>query len=413
VLLVGPSGTGKTLLARAVAGEAGVAFLSISGSDFVEMFVGVGAARVRDLFQQAAKLAPAIVFIDELDALRRARTSGRVIGGNDEKEQTLNQLLTEMDGFDARIGIVILAATNRPEILDPALLRPGRFDRQILLDRPDKAGRIKILAVHVKKIKLAPEVELEQIAALTPGFTGADLANLCNEAAIVATRAGRDGVSLQDFEAGVERTTAGLEKKNRLLNPKARRAVAYHELGHTLVALSLPGQDPVQKVSIIPRGIAALGYTMQRPIDDRFLMSGPELEDKMTVLLAGRAAKELVFGEVSTGASDDLQRASDIARAMVTRYGMDKKLGHTAYETEHGSFLGQPVEGSGRRFSEDTAREIDLAVRELVEAAYARALDIIQRRRDDIERLAKILLEKETLRADELPQPQAAVAEAA
>jgi len=413
VLLVGPPGTGKTLLARAVAGEAGVPFLSISGSDFVEMFVGIGAARVRDLFQQAAKLAPAIVFIDELDALGRARASGRVIGGNDEKEQTLNQLLTEMDGFDARIGIVILAATNRPEVLDPALLRPGRFDRQILLDRPDKAGRIQILAVHVKKIKLAPTVELEQVAALTPGFTGADLANLCNEAAILATRAGRDAVSLQDFEAAVERITAGLEKRNRLLNPKERRVVAYHELGHALVALSLPGQDPVQKVSIIPRGIGALGYTMQRPLEDRFLMSEPELEDKMTVLLAGRAAEELVFGEVSTGASDDLQRAADIARAMVTRYGMDKKLGHTAYETEHGNFLGQPIEGGGRRFSEDTAREIDLAVRNLIEAAYARALEILRRRRDEIERLAVILLEKETLRADELPPPQAQVAEAA
>jgi cell division protease FtsH len=413
VLLVGPPGTGKTLLARAVAGEAGVPFLSISGSDFVEMFVGLGAARVRDLFQQAAKLAPAIVFIDELDALGRARASGRVIGGNDEKEQTLNQLLTEMDGFDARSGIVILAATNRPEILDPALLRPGRFDRQILLDRPDKAGRIQILSVHVKKIRLAPEVELDQVAALKPGFTGADLANLCNEAAILATRSGRDAVSLQDFEAAVERITAGLEKKNRLLNPKERRVVAYHELGHALVALSLPGQDPVQKVSIIPRGIGALGYTMQRPIEDRFLMSAPELEDKMTVLLAGRAAEELVFGEVSTGASDDLQRVADIARAMVTRYGMDKKLGHTAYETEHGNFLGQPVEGGGRRFSEDTAREVDISVREHVEGAYARALEILQRRRDDIERLAKILLEKETLRADELPRPKARVVEAA
>jgi cell division protease FtsH len=413
VLLVGPPGTGKTLLARAVAGEAGVPFLSISGSDFVEMFVGIGAARVRDLFQQAAKLAPAIVFIDELDALGRARTSGPVMGGNDEKEQTLNQLLTEMDGFDARIGIVILAATNRPEILDPALLRPGRFDRQILLDRPDKAGRIQILAVHVKKITLAPELELDQVAALTPGFTGADLANLCNEAAILATRAGRDAVSLQDFEAAVERVTAGLEKKSRLLNPKERRVVAYHELGHALDALSLPGQDPVQKVSIIPRGIGALGYTMQRPIEDRFLMSEPELEDKMTVLLAGRAAEELAFGEVSTGASDDLQRAAEIARAMVTRYGMDKKLGHTAYETEHGNFLGQPLEGGGRRFSEDTAREIDLAVRELIETAYARALGILQRRRDEIERLAKFLLEKETLRADELPQPTAPTVRAA
>jgi cell division protease FtsH len=413
VLLVGPPGTGKALLARAVAGEAGVPFLSISGSDFVEMFVGVGAARVRDLFQQAAKLAPAIVFIDELDALGRARGGGRVIGGNDGKEQTLNQLLTEMDGFDARLGIIILAATNRPEILDPALLRPGRFDRQIVLDGPDKAGRIQILGVHVKKIRLAPEVDLGQVAALTPGFTGAGLANLCNEAAILATRAGRDAVSLQDFEAAVERVTTGLEKKNRLLNPKERRVVAYHELGHALVALSLPGQDPVQKVSIIPRGIGALGYTMQRPIEDRFLMSAPELEDKMTVLLAGRAAEELVFNEVSTGASDDLQRVADIARAMVARYGMDRKLGHTAYEAEHDNFLGQPIEGEGRRFSEETAREIDLAARELVEAAYARALDILRRRRDDIERLAKILLEKETLRADELPPPAALVVEAA
>jgi cell division protease FtsH len=347
ILLVGPPGTGKTLLARAVAGEAGVPFLSISGSEFVEMFVGVGAARVRDLFEQARKLAPCIIFIDELDALGRARGAGPLMGGHDEKEQTLNQLLVELDGFDPASGIVLLAATNRPEILDPALLRAGRFDRQILVDRPDKKGRLEILQVHIKKVKIGPDVDLGEIAALTPGFTGADLANLVNEAALLATRRGAERIGKADFTAAIERIVAGLEKRSRILNPKERRVVAYHELGHALVALALPGQDPVHKVSIIPRGIGALGYTLQRPLEDRFLMSRQELIDKMTVLLAGRAAEDLVFDEISTGAADDLQKATEIARSMVTRYGMNPQLGQPAYETERGTFLGQPIEGGG------------------------------------------------------------------
>jgi cell division protease FtsH len=405
VLLIGPPGTGKTLLARAVAGEAGVTFLSISGSEFVEMFVGVGAARVRDLFEQARKMAPCIIFIDELDALGRARGLGPMAGGHDEKEQTLNQLLVELDGFDPSQGIILLAATNRPEILDPALLRPGRFDRQILVDRPDKQGRTQILEVHARKIKLAPDVSLEHVAALTPGFTGADLANLVNEAALLATRRRAQAVTMDDFNQAIERLIAGLEKKNRLLNPRERKVVAYHELGHALIALTLPGVDPVHKVSIIPRGVGALGYTLQRPIEDRFLMTVEELENKMTVLLGGRAAEQLVFGEISTGAADDLMKVTEIARSMVARYGMDPALGQAAYETERGSFLGQPIEGGGRRFSDDTAREIDVAVRERIERTYQKALEILRARRGELESLAKKLLEKETLTADELPRP--------
>jgi cell division protease FtsH len=405
VLLVGPPGTGKTLLARAVAGEAGVTFLSISGSEFVEMFVGVGAARVRDLFEQARKMAPCIIFIDELDAMGRARGIGPMAGGHDEKEQTLNQLLVELDGFDPSQGIILLAATNRPEILDPALLRPGRFDRQILVDRPDKQGRIQILQVHVKKIKLDPSVELEQVAALTPGFTGADLANLVNEAALLATRRRAEAVTMADFGNAIERIVAGLEKKNRLLNPKERKTVAYHELGHALTALSLPGADPVHKISIIPRGIGALGYTIALPTEDRFLMTVDELENKMCVLLGGRAAEQLVFGEISTGASDDLVKATDIARSMVTRYGMDEKLGQAALETQRGAYLGVPSEGGGRRFSDDTAREIDVAVRERIDRLYQKALGILRDRRGELESLAAKLLEKETLTADELPKP--------
>ena len=402
VLLVGPPGTGKTLLARAVAGEAGVPFLSISGSEFVEMFVGVGAARVRDLFEQARGRAPAIIFIDELDALGRAR-GANPMGGHDEKEQTLNQLLVEMDGFDPGKGLVLLAATNRPEILDPALLRAGRFDRQVLVDRPDKIGRVQILQVHLRKVMLAPDIDVEQIAALTPGFSGADLANLINEAALLATRRGAEAVTLDDFTRAIERIVAGLEKKNRLLNPKEREVVAHHEMGHALVAMALPGVDPVHKVSIIPRGIGALGYTIQRPTEDRFLMTREELENKMAVLLGGRAAEQLVFGHLSTGAADDLAKVTDIARSMVMRYGMDEKLGHVALETTRPAFL--ELSGAfppAREYSEATAHEIDCAVRAIVQAAFDRALQLLTERRERLEQGARLLLQKETLGAAEL-----------
>ena len=402
VLLVGPPGTGKTMLAKAVAGEAGVPFFSISGSEFVEMFVGVGAARVRDLFEQARLKAPAIIFIDELDALGRARGAFGM-GGHDEKEQTLNQLLVEMDGFDPTTGLVLLAATNRPEVLDPALLRAGRFDRQVLVDRPDKTGRIAILKVHLKKIALAPDVSLEQIAALTPGFSGADLANLCNEAALVATRRGAQAVGLDDFTVAVERIVAGLEKKNRVLNPHEREVVAYHELGHALVAMALPGADPVHKISIIPRGIGALGYTIQRPTEDRFLMTRQELENKMQVLLGGRAAEHIVYGEVSTGAADDLQKVTSIARSIVMRYGMHEKLGNVVYEEERQSFLGGGMPAAQEKtFSEETAREIDCAVRGIVGGAFERTVKLLDERRTVLEQGAKRLLEKETLTEPDL-----------
>jgi cell division protease FtsH len=368
----------------------------------VEMFVGVGAARVRDLFEQARQKAPAIIFIDELDSVGRARGAPG-IGGNDEKEQTLNQLLAEMDGFDPSSGLVLLAATNRPEVLDPALLRAGRFDRQVLVDRPDRLGRIAILKVHTRKIKLAVGVALEQIAELTPGFSGADLANLCNEAALAATRRRGDDVTLDDFTVAVERIVAGLEKKNRLLNPHERRVVAHHELGHALVALSLPGTDAIHKVSIIPRGIGALGYTIQRPTEDRFLMTRQELENKMQVLLGGRAAEHIVFGEVSTGASDDLQKVTSIARAIVMRYGMHEKLGNVVYEEERPSFLGETgLSLKERNFSEETAREIDSAVRSIVGAAFERTVALLAERRDVLEAAAAELLKKETLNEPEL-----------
>ncbi len=402
ILLVGPPGTGKTLLARAVAGEAGVPFFSISGSEFVEMFVGVGAARVRDLFEQARQMAPAIIFIDELDSLGRARGAGG-FGGHDEKEQTLNQLLAELDGFDSSSGIVLLAATNRPEILDAALLRAGRFDRQVLVDRPDKKGRQQILAVHIGKITLGSDVDTEQIAALTPGFTGADLANLINEAALLATRRGGQAVTMDDFNNAVERIVAGLEKRNRLLNPDERRTVAYHELGHTMVALALPGSDEVHKVSIIPRGIGALGYTIQRPTEDRFLMTRKELENKMAVLLGGRASEQLVFSEISTGASDDLARATDIARGMVLRYGMSDAIGNVVYDREQMNYLqsGIPMPQS-RDYSEETANKIDQAVRALLDRALDRAIRILDRNRVLLDHTAQKLLETETLNQPEL-----------
>jgi cell division protease FtsH len=403
ILLVGPPGTGKTLFARAVAGEAGVPFFSISGSDFVEMFVGVGAARVRDLFDQARQKAPAIIFIDELDAMGRARGASGFSGGHDEKEQTLNQLLVEMDGFDAMSGIVLIAATNRPEVLDPALLRAGRFDRQVLVDRPDKQGRLAILQVHVKKVKLDDGADLEQVAALTPGFTGADLENLVNEAALAATRRNADSISLQDFNTGVERIVAGLERRNRLLNPREREIVAYHEMGHAIVASAISGSDPVHKVSIIPRGIGALGYTIQRPTEDRYLMTQAELENRMAVLMGGRAAEYVVFSHFSTGAADDLARIADIARSMVTRYAMEPGMGHVAFETDQRSFLGPSGEPFRQKlYGDDTAREIDCAVRRAVLTAFDRSVHILTENRDVLEESAKRLLKQETLEAPDL-----------
>ena len=406
VLLVGPPGTGKTLLARAVAGEAKVPFFSISGSEFVEMFVGVGAARVRDLFEQARRSAPAIIFIDELDSLGRARNAAIPGGGNDEKEQTLNQLLAEMDGFDPSSGVVLLAATNRPEILDPALLRAGRFDRQILVDRPDKAGRVQILGVHMRKIKLAPGVSSEEIAALTPGFTGADLANLVNEAALLATRRQAEAVTLEDFTEAVERIIAGLEKRTRLLVPKEREVVAHHELGHAITAMALPDSDKVQKISIIPHGLAALGYTIQRPGADRFIMGRQEMLDRMTVLLGGRAAESLIFPDVSTGAADDLMRATDIARSMVVRFGMDDKLGQMTYEPETPHLLGNTgvPDWRPRQYSEQTAAAIDAAVHDLVESAFNRSRAILQANMPVLREAARELLKEETISGDKLDE---------
>lgn len=410
ILLVGPPGTGKTLLARAVAGEAGVPFFSISGSEFVEMFVGVGAARVRDLFEQARKMAPAIIFIDELDALGRARGAFGLGGGQDEKEQTLNQLLAELDGFDPSSGIVLLAATNRPEILDPALLRAGRFDRQVLVGRPDKLGREQILAVHIKNVKLDNDVQIEQIAGLTPGFTGADLANLVNEAALLATRRNATAVAMEDFNNAIERIVAGLEKRNRLLNSEERRVVAFHELGHAMVALALPGTDEVHKISIIPRGIGALGYTIQRPTEDRFLMTKDELQNKMSVLLGGRAAEQIVFDEISTGAADDLVRATDIARAMVLRYGMSEALGNVAYDRDQSPFL-QPNMAipQARNYSEETANKVDSAVRELVDRALERSINILQINRALLNKTAEELLKAETLNQPEIEKLKRAI----
>ena len=400
VLLVGPPGTGKTLLARAVAGEAGVSFFSISGSEFVEMFVGVGAARVRDLFDQARRSSPAIIFIDELDALGRARSAAQ-IAGHDEREQTLNQLLTELDGFDSKSGIVLLAATNRPEVLDPALLRAGRFDRQVLVDRPDKIGRIQILRVHLEKITVAEDVDLEKIAAMTTGFSGADLANLVNEAALLATRRGGERVTLDDFSNAVERIVAGVEKRNRVLNQKEREIVAHHEIGHALTALALPGSDPVHKVSIIPRGVGALGYTIQRPTEDRFLMTKEELENKICVLLGGRAAEKLVFSHLSTGASDDLVKATDIARSMVERYAMDDELGHVTYETDRPNFLGQQGPRH-REVSEATAQKIDAAVAAIISRAFDRTYSLLEQNESILRKTAANLLEKETLTEEQL-----------
>jgi cell division protease FtsH len=401
VLLVGPPGTGKTLLAKAIAGEAGVPFFSLSGSDFVEMFVGVGAARVRDMFQQAENKAPCIIFIDELDALGKTRGTS-IVGGHDEREQTLNALLVEMDGFDSNSGVIVMAATNRPETLDQALLRPGRFDRQVLVDRPDVRGRRDILNVHVKNVKLDPNVQLDSVAALTPGFVGADLANLVNEAALLAARKNKSTVGMDEFNEGIERVTAGLEKKQRVMKEAEKYRVAYHESGHALVAYSLPDTDPVHKVSIIPRGFAALGYTLQRPDGDRYLMTQGELESRIQVLLAGTVAEELIFHEVSTGAQNDLERSTDIARSMVMDYGMSRLGRVTFREANRSAFLA--VGGDERLFShsEETAREIDREIKRLVDEALDRVREILQTRREALIALAERLMEVESVDAIEL-----------
>ncbi len=398
VLLVGPPGTGKTLLARAVAGEAGVSFFRMSGADFVEMFVGVGAARVRDLFKQAREKAPCIIFIDELDAIGKSRITG-VAGGNDEREQTLNQLLVEMDGFDATSGLIILAATNRPDVLDPALLRPGRFDRQVLVDRPDLNGREAILRIHAKAVKLAPEVDLAAVARGTPGFVGADLANIVNEAALLAVRGGRKLVVQKDFEEAIEKTVAGLQKKNRVINEEERRIVAFHETGHALVAAFTPNSDPVQKISIVPRGFGALGYTLQMPTEDRYLMTEGELLGKIDVLLGGRAAEDLTFGRVSTGAANDLTKVTDIARRMITDYGMSERFRNVALTQRGAGMLGNhsPEPMFHREYSESTQQYIDEEISRMVNARYAAVKSLLSEKRELLDSISALLLEKETL----------------
>jgi len=401
ILLVGPPGTGKTLLAKAVAGEAGVPFFSISGSEFVEMFVGVGAARVRDLFEQAKTKAPCIIFIDELDALGKARGMGPM--AHEEREQTLNQLLVEMDGFDPRVGVILMAATNRPEILDPALLRAGRFDRHVTVDRPDKLGRLAILRVHAKQVALGADADLETVAAMTPGFSGADLANVINEAALLSVRRGKDKVGASELQEAVERVIAGLEKKNRVLNKMEKERVAYHETGHALVALSVPGADQVQKISIIPRGVAALGYTLQLPTEDRFLMTKSELENKIAVLLGGRIAEELTFGEASTGAQNDLVKATDIAKSMVKAYGMSDKLGTIALERDRQPQFLQISMGSEKGdYSEQTAREIDCEVRRIIDEQYERVKRLLESKKAALQQGAKLLLEREVISGPDL-----------
>jgi cell division protease FtsH len=401
VLLVGPPGTGKTLLARAVAGEAKVPFFSISGSEFVEMFVGVGAARVRDLFAQASSQAPCIIFIDELDALGKARGMN-VMGGHDEREQTLNQLLVEMDGFETNKGVIIMAATNRPEILDPALLRPGRLDRQVLVDRPDINGREAILKIHSKNVLLGSEVDLRKIAGRTPGFVGADLANIINEAALLAARNNKEMVEMADFDEAIDRVVAGLQKKNRVMNPQEKEIVAFHESGHAIVAESVEHADPVHKISIIPRGIAALGYTQQQPTEDRYLMTRSELLDRLAVLLGGRVAEELVFKEISTGAQNDLQRATDIARSMVTEYGMSDSLGLVSYERPRQPMFLPDNFSSNKNYSEAKSAQIDQEVTRFIEEAHERVRKILSERRTVLDDLAQLLSKNESVQGEEL-----------
>jgi cell division protease FtsH len=406
VLLVGPPGTGKTLLAKAVAGEAGVPFFSISGSEFVELFVGVGSARVRDLFEQAKKQAPCIVFIDELDAIGKSRSSGGFYGGNDEREQTLNQLLTEMDGFAAGDAtVIVLAATNRPETLDPALLRPGRFDRQVLVDRPDLSGRETILKIHAQKVKLGPDIDLRAIATRTPGFAGADLANLVNEAALLAARNGRAAVAQADFAEAIERIIAGLEKKSRVLSDKEKKIVAYHEVGHAMVGYALQSSGRVEKISIVPRGMAALGYTLQLPTEDRFLLDETEIRGQIATLLGGRSAEEIVFGNITTGAANDLQRATDLAERMVTTYGMSKVLGPLAYQQgQQSMFLSNQMPNPRRLVSEQTAEAIDQEVKDIVETAHQQAIDILNHNRELLEEISIKLLETEVIEGEALHQ---------
>jgi cell division protease FtsH len=402
VLIVGAPGTGKTLLAKAVAGEAGVPFFSLSGSDFVEMFVGVGAARVRDLFAQAQEKAPSIIFIDELDALGKARGMSPFAGGHDEREQTLNQLLAEVDGFDTQKGVMILAATNRPEILDPALLRPGRFDRQVVLDRPDLRGREKILKVHVRDVTLAADLDLSLVAARTPGFVGADLANLINEAALHAARHGKEAVDMADFDEAIDRVVGGIERRSRVINPKEKEIVAYHEAGHALVAESREHADRVAKISVIPRGVAALGYTQQQPTEDRYLMTRAELLDRLDVLLGGRVAEELMLGDVSTGAQDDLQRATDMARHMIARYGMSEALGLATFEAPRQALFLNVAPMAQREYSEETARRIDTEIQSLLEASHGRVRETLTEKRSVLTSLAKLLIEKEVVSRDDL-----------
>jgi cell division protease FtsH len=402
VLLVGPPGTGKTLLAKAIAGEANVPFFSISGSEFIELFVGLGAARVRDLFEQAKQQAPCIVFIDELDALGRSRASvGANIGGHDEREQTLNQLLSEMDGFTPNTGVLLLAATNRPEVLDPALLRPGRFDRQVVVDRPDKIGRQAILNVHVRNVKLAEDVDLEKLAARTPGFAGADLANLVNEAALLAARQDLLEVTMADFNEAIERVIAGLEKKSRVLNELEKKTIAYHETGHALIGSLMPGAGTVEKISIVPRGVSALGYTLQMPEEDRFLMVEDEVRGRIVTLLGGRAAEELIFGKVSTGATDDIQKVTDLAERFVTLYGMSEELGPIAFDRTQAQFL-EGMTSPRRQISPKVAEEIDRAVKEIVTGAHQVALAILATNRELLEETAQTLLNQEILEGTEL-----------